>query len=385
MKRIFVAGMGFTKIGDLWDKSIIDLAVEAGFKAMKASGTSNIDQVIVGNMFSAYSSNQEHLGAMIADGLGLMGVPAFKVEAANSSGSAALNVGYTAIKSGMADSALIIGVEKMRDLEPSKIIEAISLAESAEFTQFFGATFASLNAMLTKLYMQNYGVTVDELSAFPVLAHKNASLASHAQFRKQITSDDVAKSMIVSDPLRLLDCAPVGDGAAAIVMVSEEKASEAKSKVVELKSSTIATNRFNLYERDDMLEFSATRRAAEKALSKASVSIKDLDFIEVHDAFTIMAALSIEAMGLSDKGMGAKDAKAGRFDLKGEFPINTFGGLKARGNPIGATGVYQIAEAYLQLTDQAGQNQVKDAEFGMIHSLGGIDTTSIIHVLGRAD
>jgi acetyl-CoA C-acetyltransferase len=259
------------------------------------------------------------------------------------------------------------------------------LSESAEFTQFFGATFTSLNAMLTRLYMQQYGVTRDELSAFAVFAHKNASFADHAHFRKQITSDDVARSMIVSDPLRLLDCAPVGDGAAAILMVSEEKASEIKNKLVELKSSTMATNSFNFYERDDMLDFSATKSATEKALSKACISIKDLDFIEVHDAFTIMAALSVEAIGLSDKGKGAKDAKAGRFDLNSEVPINTFGGLKARGNPIGATGVYQIAEAYMQLTNQAGQNQVGDAEFGMTHSLGGIDTTSIIHILRGVD
>lgn len=384
MARVYIAGIGLTKVAEHWGKSLLDLAVEAGLKALNDAGSIEPEQVIVANMLSSISSKQEHLGAFISDGLGLEGRPAFKVEAAGASGGVAVHVGYNHLKAGEVDSVLVVGVEKTRDIESKEIAQALSMAESYDFTQFFGVSFTAMNAMLTRLYMQEFDVSRDELSAFPVIAHQNALTSPHAQFRKAITVEDVAKSMPVSDPIRLLDCAPIGEGSAALLLVSDKKVDEIKGPYVEILSSVVRTNRFNLYEREDILDFTATRKATQRALASASIRLEDIDFVEVHDVFSVSAALAVEAIGLSKRGMGAKDAKDGKYGLKGETPINTFGGLKGRGDPIGATGVYQLAEAYLQLTGNAGPNQVKDAKNGLIHSMGGIDTTSVVHIVRRA-
>ncbi len=336
-------------------------------------------------MFSAASSRQEHLGALLTNALGLTGLPAFKVESACASGGMAAYVGYNMVKSGNADSVLVVGVEKMRDLEPSEVSQALCMAESAEYTQFFGASFVSLNAMLARLYMHEFDVSRDDLSAFPVLAHRNAAGAAHAQFRKEVTYEDVARSMVVSDPLRLLDCAPVGDGAAAILLASEKLAGELNSPLVEVASGASATNRFSFYERDDMLDFAATRTASRRAIETAGVRMKDINYLELHDAFSVVACLSVEALGLSKRGFGAKDARDGKFDRRGAVPTNCFGGLKGRGHPVGATGAYQLAEAYLQLSEKAGPCQVPDATVGLTHNVGGVDTTAVVHVLRRVE
>jgi acetyl-CoA C-acetyltransferase len=379
--NVYIASAGFTKIGDHWDKSLVDLAVEAGKKALNKTIP---DYIIVANMFSSLSASQEHLGALIADSLGLRGKTAFKVEAACASGAMAVNVAYNLVRKGAAESVLVVGVEKMRDLEPEYVSLALSMAESAEYTQFVGSTFASLNGLLARLYMNQMNVTRDQLSSIPVIDHKNASTAEHAQFRKEITAEMVARSALVADPLRLLDCAPVGDGAAALMIVNDKKASESK-KVAKILSSSVSTNIFSFYERDEMLDFSSTRNAFEKALGDSGLSRNKISFAEIHDAFSVAGALSLEAMGFSKRGMACKDATEGKYSLNGELPINTFGGLKARGHPVGATGIYQLAEAYLQLTEQAGMNQVEEAEYAVTHNMGGIDTTSVIHILGRAD
>lgn len=380
--RVFVASVGLTKIGDHWNKSLVDLAVEAGRKAL--SSKIEPDYLIVGNMFSSLAASQEHLGALIADSLGLNGKPAFKVEAACASGATAFHTAYNLVKSGVSESVLVIGVEKMRDLEPEYVSQALAMAESAEYTQFVGASFAALNGLIARLYMHETGTTRDELSSIPIIDHKNAVSAWHAQFRREITPEVVARSSIVADPLRLFDCAPVGDGAAATLVVNEKIVSEA-SKFAEVLGSYVCTNNFSIYEREDMLSFSSTKEAFEKAISIASVPKSKISFVEIHDAFSIAGALSLEAMGFSKKGFACKDAAEGKYSLRGELPINTFGGLKARGHPVGATGIYQIAEAYLQLTGQAGENQVKGARYGVTHNMGGIDTTTVVHVLGSAE
>jgi acetyl-CoA C-acetyltransferase len=384
MAKAYVASVGFTKIGDHWESSLLDLAVEASMKALKAAGGMAPEQVFVGNMFSSYGANQEHLGALLASAIGLKNVPAVKVEAACSSGASAFNIAYSLVKAGAIDSALVVGVEKMRDLEPEAVSQALAMAESAEYTQFVGATFAALNGLLARYYMEKMGVERDELSSIPVIDHTNAVTAEHAQFRKAITPDVVARSAMVADPLRLFDCAPVGDGAAAVVLVSDRRAAEAKGRLAEVLGGAISTTEFSVYERKDMLRFEATEKAFEEAMKRAGLPRGKVDFVELHDAFSVVGALSLEAMGFSKKGMGAKDAKSGRYRLNGELPINTFGGLKARGHPVGATGVYQIAEAYMQLTDMAGKNQVKEAEYGVTQNIGGVDTTSAVHVFGRA-
>ncbi|QQG49061.1 MAG: hypothetical protein HY247_01755 [archaeon] len=381
--KAYVSSVGFTRVGDHWERSILDLAVEASRKAL--AGTRVRPQlIVVGNMFSSVGSGQEHLGAMLASALGLSGVAAYKVEAACSSGATAFNVAFNLVRSHAVDSALVVGVEKMRDLEPEEVSQALSMAESAEYTQFVGATFASLNGLLARYYMEKEGVTRDELSAIPVLDHLNAVSAEHAQFRKAISPEVVGRSSMVADPLRLFDCAPVGDGAAAALVVGDGGASRTKKGLMEVMGAKVSTAEFSMYERDDMLDFRATRAAFEGAVKDSGVPRKKIDALEIHDAFSVVGALSLEAMGFSKRGMGAKDAKAGKFSRGSEIPINTFGGLKARGHPVGATGMYQIAEAYMQLTDSAGKNQVEGAEHVLTQNVGGVDTTSAVHVFGRA-
>ncbi|MGD0319405.1 MAG: beta-ketoacyl synthase N-terminal-like domain-containing protein [Nitrososphaerales archaeon] len=382
--KVYITSVGFTKIDDHWEKSLLDLAVEAARGAMKGTPKVRPQQIFVGNMFSAVGAGQEHLGALLASALGLVGVPALKVESASSSGGSAFNVAYSLVKSGALDSALVVGVEKMRDLETEEVSQAVAMAESAEYTQFVGASFAALNGLLARYYMEQLDVSRDELSSIPVIDHANAVNAEHAQFRRAITPDAVSRSSMVADPLRLFDCAPIGDGAAAVLLVSDRAASGAKKKMAEVLGGRIATNEFSVYQREDMLDFNATREAFKGAMAQAGLSTRRLGFAEVHDAFSVVGALSLEAMGFSKRGRGSKDAKEGKYNMGSEFPINTFGGLKARGNPIGATGVYQIAEAFLQLTGQAGKNQVEDADYGITHNVGGVDTTSVVHVFGRA-
>ena len=382
--KVYINSVGMTAIGDQWDSSILDLAVEASRGALKAFGKKKPEQIIVGNMFSAVGARQEHLGAMVADGLGLEGTPAFKVEAACSSGGSAFNVGYNLVRSGAVESALVVGVEKMRDLEPEDVSLALAMAESAEYTQFVGATFAALNGLLARYYMEQMDVSRDQLSSIPVIDHSNAVTAAHAQFRKAITPEVVSRSAVISDPLRLFDCAPVGDGAAAVLLVSEKAASGTRRRMAEVLGGKLATNAFSLYEREDMLDFKSTRLAFRGAMEQAGLAPRKVSLAEVHDAFSVVGALSLEAMGYSKRGHASKDAQEGKYNLGSELPINTFGGLKARGHPVGATGVYQIAEAYLQLTDQAGKNQVEGAEYAVTQNVGGVDTTSAVHVFGRA-
>ena len=383
--KAYVSSVGIVPIGDHWEMSILDLAVEAARGATRGLGKKGPDQIIVGNMFSSVGASQEHLGALLASSLGRLGTTAYTVEAACASGGSAFNVAYNLVRSGSIDSALVVGVEKMRDLEPEGVSAALAMAESADYTQFVGATFAALNGLLARYYMEQMNVTRDELSSIPVLDHANAVTAAHAQFRKAITPEVVSRSAMIADPLRLFDCAPVGDGAAAALIVNDGAAAGSKRKMVEILGGSISTNEFSVYEREDMLDFKATRDAFKAAMAQAGLAPKKLSLVEVHDAFSVVGALSLEGMGYSKRGHGSKDARAGKYSRGGELPINTFGGLKARGHPVGATGLYQIAEAYLQLTDQAGKNQVDGAEYAATQNIGGVDSTSAVHVFGRAE
>jgi len=382
--RVYVSSVGFTNVADHWNESLLDLATEASKKALAGSRGLKPQQILVGNMFSSSGAGQEHLGALLTSALGLTGLAAVKLEAAGASGAAAFSIAHSLIKAGAIDSALVVGVEKMRDLESEEVIRSMSMAESAEYTQFMGASYAAMNGLLARYYMEQLNVTREELSSLPVIDHANAVSAEHAQFRKAITREVVARSNVVADPLRLFDCAPVGDGAAAVMLTNERAASVSRGPLVEVLGSHVSTQQFNLYERSDMLSFGATGEAFRAALKQAGLTARKLKFVELHDAFSVMGALSLEAMGFSKRGEACSDAMQGKYDLNSDLSVNTFGGLKARGHPVGATGVYQIAEAYLQLSQSAGKNQVEGADFGATQSVGGVDTTSVIHVLGRA-
>lgn len=376
--------MGFTTVADHWNESLLDLATEASKKALAGSRGLKPQHILVGNMFSSSGAGQEHLGALLASALGLTGLAAVKLEAAGASGASAFSIAQSLVKAGAIDAALVVGVEKMRDLESEEVIKSMSMAESAEYTQFMGASYAAMNGLLARYYMEQLNVTREQLSSLPVIDHANAVSAEHAQFRRAITREVVARSNVVADPLRLFDCAPVGDGAAAVMLANERTAGEAKGPLMEVLGSHVSTEQFNLYERSDMLSFGATRESFGAALKQSGLTARKLKFVELHDAFSVMGALSLEAMGFSKRGEAGSDAMQGKYDLNSDLSVNTFGGLKARGHPVGATGVYQIAEAYLQLTQSAGKNQVEGADFGAAQSVGGVDTTSVVHVFGRA-
>ena len=367
-------------MGDHWGKSIPELSFEAAKGIIKDVTEQRPSAVIVSNAYSVLTSSQGNLGPLISDALGLEGVDTFSVEASGASGAAAVHAGVNLISSGEIDSALIIGVEKMRDLDPARLVLAQGLSENAEYSQFFGISFAALNALLARLYMSEFGISREKLSAFPVIAHKNSSTAEHAQFRRKFTVEEVSRSELIADPLRVLDCAPVGDGAAALLLVGEDSIAKLKH-VIEIKASEASSSRASFFDRNHMLRFSATETAAKNALKRASLALEDMDFFELHDAYSIAAALVIEALGLSKHGEACIDASNGKFDLGGRHPISTFGGMKARGYPVGAAGIYQFCETFLQLTGRAGQNQVGGAENALIHSMSGIDATGYVHLL----
>ena len=371
-------------MGDHWDKSLSEIAFQAS-KVLLKEETSPPDAIIIANALSELSSSQGNLAAIVADALDLKGVPAYRVEAAGGSGGSAINLGVNLIKGGQMQSVLVMGVEKMRDLDPAKVMQAQGLSENADYSQFFGISIAAMNALLARMYMHEYDVTREKLSAFPVVAHKNSSTAEHAQFRKKFTNEEVSRSEAVADPLRVLDCAPVGDGAARALLVSEDKlSSEQRKSAVEVLATESSSNLVNFFERPKMLHFGATEVAAQKALKKAHLSMEEIDFLELHDSYSELTAISLESMGLSKQGEACNDAAAGRFDLNGQFPISTFGGMKGRGYPVGAAGVYQICEAFMQLTERSGFNQVPNARFGLVQSMSGIDSSAYVHVLGFA-
>lgn len=334
------------------------------------------------NAFSELTS-QSNIGPLIADSLGIEEVDSFNVESSGASGAAAVHVANSMISSGQIDSALVVGIEKMRDLDPSKLVLAAGLSENAEYSQFFGISFSALNALLARLYMEEYGVTREKLSSFPVIAHKNSSTVDHAQFKKKFTLDDVSRSELISDPLRTLDCAPVGDGAAALLLVGEKHLN--KKGVVKIEASESSSSRINFFERDQPFRFGSTEGATKRALKKSHLELSGIDFFEIHDSYSILAALIIEALGLSKSGESCNDAVSGKYDLSGRHPISTFGGLKARGYPVGAAGVYQVCEAYMQLTNRAGANQVQDSKIGLVHSMSGIDGSAFVHILSRGE
>jgi acetyl-CoA C-acetyltransferase len=383
LSKVFVASAGLVQVGEHWRKSILDLMAEASLSAMNEV-PAKPERVIVGNMFSGVGSGQEHLGALLASQVNLIGVPAYKVEASCGSGGAAVHNGYLSIKAGESDVVLVCGVEKMKDIDVGRITSALAMADSAEYTQFPGATFISLNALTHALYLKKYNVSREEMAGFPVLGHRNAALSKHAMFKKAITVEDVLRSPLISDPIRLMDSSPVCDGAAALVLLSERKARELDAGAVELVASEVAANIFSIYERPDPLDYLATRTAAKRALDKAGLKLEQMDFMETHDAFSVTGALTLESLGISRPGKAPHDVSSGRFDLTGSLPLNTFGGLKGRGHPVGATGVYQVAEAYLQLSGKAERNQVRGARLGLTQNMGGVDTTTSVHILRRA-
>jgi acetyl-CoA C-acetyltransferase len=386
MRRVFIAGVGATRVDEHWDKSLRDLMRESSLKAIQDSGLSkkDIEAIYVGNMSSGFLQGQEHLGSLLATWIGVPGVAAAKVEAACASGGAALHQAYLAVRSGVYDCVLVVGVEKMTDAYTGDVTDALVMAEDQEYVAFTGLSFVALNAFVYRYYMKKYGVRQEDIAYFAVHDHKYAVNNPLAQYPRPITLDEVMKSPLVADPIHLLESAPIGDGSAALVLCSEEKLKALGKDVhLEIAGSAVATDVFSLHERADPTTLLATVKAARKAFSMASIEPKDVDVLEVHDAFTVLGVIHLEDMGFAKKGEGWRLLKEGQLEEDGDLPTNTMGGLKARGHPVGATGIYQVYEIALQLRGEAGKNQVPDPEVGVAQNVGGVGGTVAVHVVRR--
>jgi acetyl-CoA C-acetyltransferase len=384
MREVAIIGIGQTAVGELWEMSLRELGARALRSAMADAGLDYIDAVYVGNMLSPRISAQAQVGALVVDFAGLRGVEAATIEAACASGGAAMQVGVRAVSSGMVDVVAVVGVEKMTDATPTPTITALATAADAEFESIHGATFVALNALVMRRYMHEYNVPHEVFGAFSVNAHANAVNNPNAMFRSAISQADYERAPMISDPINRLDSAPICDGAAAVILCSLEMARTlGVQDPIRVLASASATDALALADRADLLALQAAASSAQKAYRMAGLTPSDIDLFEVHDAFSIMAALSLEASGFAPRGQAAYMARDGEFRLDGRLPIATMGGLKGRGHPVGATGVYELVDLVTQMRGKAGANQVGKAEIGMTQNIGGTGATIVTHILGH--
>jgi acetyl-CoA C-acetyltransferase len=382
MRDVSIIGIGQTAVAEHWDRSLRHLAGDAVLSAMKDAGIEMADALYVGNMLSGLLTGQEHLGALIADFVGLRGIEAVKVEAACGSGGAALRLAYAAVAGGLHDFVVVCGVEKMTDTVNAETTTGLVMAADADYESIHGLTFVSINALLMRRYMHEYGVDHQDFGHFSVNAHRNATSNPNAMFRREISVEAFSRARMIADPINLLDSSGVGDGAAAVVLCPASMAREYRTGgIVGIKASSLATDAVAVHDRPDPLWLSAVEASSFKAYQQAGVGPRDIDLFEVHDAFTIMSALSLEAAGFAERGKGVWLARNGDIRREGRLPLCTMGGLKARGHPVGATGVYQVVEVVQQLRGEAGSNQIPDARLGMAQSIGGSGGTVVTHIL----
>jgi acetyl-CoA C-acetyltransferase len=385
MRDVAIIGAGQVKVGEHWDTGLRHLSLGAVQAAMADAGVAHVDALYVGNMLSGELAGQEHLGALVADFAGLRGIEAIKIEAACGSGAAALRVGYLAVASGLSDIVVVVGVEKMTDMLGRDTTAALALAADGEYEAFLGLSFVAVNALLMRRYMHEYGYELQDFAHFPINAHKNGVNNPYAMFQFPTTVERFAAARMICDPINLLDSSPICDGAAAVVLAPSEMARSLSPAPVRIAASAVGTDALAVHDRRDPLVLDAGVISAQRAYEQAGVGPGDIDLCEVHDAFSVMGALCLEAAGFADKGQGLRVAMDGEIGIDGRIPVSTMGGLKARGHPVGATGIYQIVEVVQQLRGLAGENQVKDARLGMAQNVGGSGATVATHILERMD
>lgn len=382
MTEVVIAGIGQTEVGEHWDIGLRELAFDAISEAVKDSGGLRPQALFAGNMLAPTLSDQAHLGALLTDFTGLTGIEAVTLEAAGASGGAALRQGYMAIASGMADVALVIGVEKFTDKIGPDVEAALATTGDSDFEAVQGMTPTGQAALLMKRYMHEYDVPPGGFAGFALTAHSNGAGNKYAMFRKAIKPEAYSKAEMVCEPLNMFDIAPNADGAAAVVLTRRELLpKDLPHPLVKISGTASAVDTLAIHDRKDLLFFEAAHLSAGKAMKKAGIILDQISFFEYHDMFSIYAALSLESVGFAIRGQGWKLAVEGAISLKGRIPCATLGGLKARGFPGGATGVYQAVEAATQLRGQAGPNQIAGARYGLIQSMGGPASTVISHIL----
>ena len=385
MREVAVLGIGQTIIEEHWDKSLRELAGDAILAAMHDAGLASAEGLFIGNMMAGSANHQQHLGAYIADWTGLRFAEALHIEAACSSGAAAFRSAVMAVASGSMDIVIAAGVEKMTDSPGAEITAELATAADYDWEASQGLSFVALNALIMRRYMHEYGWQRDSFAPFSINAHANGAHNPFARFQDPISDVAYKKAPMIADPINLLDASPMGDGAAAVVIVPVEMLrTVGAGKIIRVVGSAAATDTIAIHHRRDPLWLSAAERSARQAYGQAGIQPDDIDVFEAHDAFTIMAALSLEASGFAPRGQGPRLAQDGEIRPDGRIPISTRGGLKARGHPVGATGMYQIVEVVQQLRGEAEGTQVEGARIGMAQNIGGSGSNIITHIL-RAD
>ncbi|MEM0106800.1 MAG: thiolase domain-containing protein [Candidatus Micrarchaeaceae archaeon] len=385
MRDVAIIGVGMTKFGERWNSSLRDLMAEAGLAALQDANitSKDVDMIYGSTMASGRFVGQEHIAALLADQLGLKNVPATRIENACASGGSAIRQGYIACASGIADIVVVGGVEKMTDVTSSEATTALGGAGDQEWELSQGITFPGLYALMARRHMYDYGTTEEQLAAVAVKNHENASKNEYAQFKNKITIDDVLKSKMVADPLKLLDCSPITDGAAVAILAPLEIAKKYNDTPIKIIASAQASDSLGLNDRESITGIKASQIAAQKAYKQAKVTPKDIDVVEVHDCFTIAEIMAMEDLGFYEKGKAAAAIANGETALNSKLSVNTSGGLKGCGHPVGATGIKQIAEITWQLRGEAKGRQVDNAEIGMTHNVGGSGATAVVHILAR--
>lgn len=385
MREVVIAGIGQTPVGELWDISLRSLAYQA-IKAARLDAGNLLPQALyVGNFLSSVTSHQGNLGALLADNAGLDGIESFTVEAASASGGAALQMGFMAVASGLVDVALVLGAEKYTDAVGSEQEAAIAMSMDADYEAAVGLTLAGQAGLLMQRYLHESGAPRSVFGAFPVLAHANAVNNPNAMYRKAIRQEAYEKADILSEPINLFDLASYADGAAAVILTTPEIAAHLPHLLVTVRGAGGVIDTLAIHDRPDPLAFDAARYAVQRACEMAGILPGEVNLFELDDAFSIYAVLELEAAGFAGRGQGWRMAQNGDLALHARLPVLTMGGSKGRGNPLGATGVYQIVEAAQQLRGQAGANQVADARLALTLSLGGPASSAYAHVLQRRD
>jgi len=383
MRDVAVVGIGIMKWGELWEKSFRNIFSEAALNALDDAGLDKIDSLYVGCMSGGLFVGQEHVGAVMADYIGQKHIPAAHVESACASGGLAFRQAFIEVASGMSDVVMAGGVEKMTDVSGDGATYALATAADQEYEVFHGVTFPGLYAMMAQAYMKKYKLTRKQLSAVPVKNHHNGSMNPYAQYPFEITADAVENGVKVADPLHILDCSPITDGAAAVILTTVENAKKMKKPYVRITGSGLATDTIALPQRDSLIWLKSTELAGKRALKMAERKIDDIDVVEVHDCFSIAEIIVTESLGFFKPGKGAKAAVDGVTALDGKIPVNPSGGLKSKGHPVGATGIGQVVEIVKQLRGEAENGrQIKSyPKVGMTQNMGGSGASAVVHIL----
>lgn len=386
MRELAIIGIGETRILENWNQSIREIAGQAIFAAMKDAGIETADGLFIGNMLSGLISRQENLGSLISDWVGLRYIEAFKLEAACGSGAAALRMAIQAVGSCELDCAIAVGVEKMTEKKGDETSSVLATAADADYECIHGLSFVGINALVMRRYMHEFGWKHSDFGSFSINSHRNATHNPMARLQYEIDQQSYNSARMIATPINLLDASPIGDGAAAVVIVPKDnlvknRKSSSANPIVTIAASASATDTLALHDRGDILNLGAATQSSKKAYSQASIGPRNIDIFELHDAFSIMAVLSLEACGFAERGKGIILGLEGEIALDGKIPIATLGGLKARGHPVGATGIYQIVEVVKQLRGQAGDAQVDGAKIGMTQNIGGSGATILTHIL----